>query len=679
MVYKPEENDKFNFPKQKIDLLINKARIKSRIRTKIPDTLNRFPINKSKLLQAIILKIYEILFREQRAIDNTTLDILQEFSASHSETAEEINNIKNLFQSKLSEFEVNIRRLPQNQSGVSDKFADIYEKLSEFEVNIGKLPQNQSGVSDKLANTLSVIWEDFKDFSHILATDGSECNTKGGTKLATHENFSDLIHINLSYNDPDYIFKTLESALKQHSKFILVSEYLNSKNNMLSSTFFLEKYKELIDYAIVMPSEQGELLIKTNDMAKKLTKSIYSYSYKELESFYDTTYYLSDCGGYQAFKKDNTNLDDRLYTVQCLVDVKEGEQILDLGCGRGELTFALARSGANMLGIDYSSKSIEIAEKNFNNIYTNLHYENIDFFKLDSDLTFDKIVASDLVEHIDTDLFEKFMERIAKHLKPNGKFILHTFPNKYIYSYKYKRDRLKAKEIGLYLPENPRSFYESLTHINEQTPQSLKKTIKKYFNNYYVWTGDIDAPIGNLGKKPTKTELIKQRSIFAVASNSNIVKADILQSLTQNEIKDIEGIFLEITNYPAIMKKNSINAVQLKIRNNSGSPLKSIGDNPLRVAYHIKDMDGNYVVYDTQRTRLPSVIYSGKKFKNDYRQHQLNNNEHSIINEADVECIVKIPDYLGTAIIEITLVQEGLFWLDSVFKGFSKNITVEII
>ncbi len=559
-----------------------------------------------------------------------------------------------------------------------------------------------------------------KELQKIAPADSASLSTLG--------NRQDLIHISFSDN-PDNNYHILESALRQ-ADFILADGYFKSEGSMLSSTYFLEKYKGLIEYAFVLPSNQGELLIKTNEKAKKLKKNIYDYSYKELESFYDKNYYLNDCGGYESFRINNAVLDNRLYVVQCLADVRGDEKILDLGCGRGELSYAIAKSGADVLGIDYSGTSIKIAEKNFNGRLPNLNYKKIDFFELDKGLLFDTIVASDLIEHIDAKLAEKFMENIANHLNKDGKFILHTAPNKYIYSYKYKRDRIKAKEMGLYLPENPRSFYESLMHINEQTPWSLKKLFKKYFKSYCVWTANIEYPQGNLSKKPLKADLINQRSIFAIASNGNIIKEDIINLLTQEEINDISGIMLELLqdyDYSKKIKKNTLNTFKLQLINKSCNVLKSIGKNPIYIAYHIKKADGSYIVFDGLRTRLPSVIYGVKQLKNDNltqvqvrqqnqkqdltcmdkKQQQQNqeynqnfnpqycsrqNRQYNLQGEKtaehfepldllaiDIECNVQLPDYSGAVVIEFTMVQEGLFWFENKTDKFIKTLEIEIV
>ncbi|MHB8232730.1 MAG: class I SAM-dependent methyltransferase [bacterium] len=561
-----------------------------------------------------------------------------------------------------------------------------------------KILGGKSGVKDKGCDAQTIKTAAGPKSGLLSALLNYNLNSSGlmPVSVKNYSDLPDLAKIDFK-DDPDYTYGSLESALRR-AGFILLGGYFKSKNNMAASAFFLEKYRDFIEWSFITPDPSGgELLIKTNEKAKKIRKNINNYEpakagdeafvYEELESFYDKNYYLNDCGGYESFKINNAVLDGRLYVVQCLADAQPGERILDLGCGRGELSYALAKSGADVLGIDYSGDSIEIAEKNFGGRLFNLNYKKMDFFKLDAGFLFDKIVASDLVEHIDAGLFEKFIESIASHLSKGGKFILHTAPNKYVYSYKYKRDRLKAKEMGLYLPENPRSFYESLMHINEQTPGSLKRLLKKYFKNCCVWTADMEEPLGNLTKKPLKSDLINQRSIFAVASDGGIDRQDIINLLAQNELKDISGIALELLpdyNYPKKIKKNTVNAFKLKLINNSGNTLKSLGKTPVSLSYHIKDTEGDYIVYDGIRTGLPSVIYAEKQL-----QKQIGSNEYRLrfkpVNPVsggvgtDVQYSVHVPDYTGAAVIEFTMVQEGCFWFENKKDGFMQILKAEIV
>src|SRR3954464_14771629 len=50
------------------------------------------------------------------------------------------------------------------------------------------------------------------------------------------------------------------------------------------------------------------------------------------------------------------------------LEPKEGEKILDLGCGTGELTAKIAESGAQVTGIDSSASMIASAKQHFPNV-----------------------------------------------------------------------------------------------------------------------------------------------------------------------------------------------------------------------------------------------------------------------------------------------------------------------
>jgi O-antigen chain-terminating methyltransferase len=115
-LYKSADNNKINFPKQRIDLLINEVRFKSRIRTNMPGALNRFPVNKCVILQKIILKFYNLLFREQRNINNKTIDIIQELYAVQAKATEE----SNILQAKFSELNERVCELSAAQSKTTE-------------------------------------------------------------------------------------------------------------------------------------------------------------------------------------------------------------------------------------------------------------------------------------------------------------------------------------------------------------------------------------------------------------------------------------------------------------------------------------------------------------------------------------------------------------------------------
>src|SRR6266566_3371678 len=48
-----------------------------------------------------------------------------------------------------------------------------------------------------------------------------------------------------------------------------------------------------------------------------------------------------------------------------LAGVRSGEHALDLCCGTGDLAFALARQGAQVVGLDFSAPMLEVAQARF--------------------------------------------------------------------------------------------------------------------------------------------------------------------------------------------------------------------------------------------------------------------------------------------------------------------------
>ena len=121
-----------DFPKQKLELLIDDARYKSQARTKIPNALNRFPVSKSKLLQKIILKFYELLFREQRAVNNEMLDALQEFSAFQSKAADTVNGLM----SKIAGLDERFIGMDGKIAGLDERFIGMDGKIAGLDENI---------------------------------------------------------------------------------------------------------------------------------------------------------------------------------------------------------------------------------------------------------------------------------------------------------------------------------------------------------------------------------------------------------------------------------------------------------------------------------------------------------------------------------------------------------------
>ncbi len=98
--------------------------------------------------------------------------------------------------------------------------------------------------------------------------------------------------------------------------------------------------------------------------------------------------------------------------------------LLDVGCGGGLLTNALALDGHTVSGIDLSEQSIKIAKEK--DTTKRVHYEVANAYKLPfPDQSFDVVTAMDILEHVENPSL--LIKEASRVLKPSGLFFFHTF------------------------------------------------------------------------------------------------------------------------------------------------------------------------------------------------------------------------------------------------------------
>src|SRR5215470_7197372 len=79
---------------------------------------------------------------------------------------------------------------------------------------------------------------------------------------------------------------------------------------------------------------------------------------------YTEEYFLNACEGYEEYSETHgERLSRRLSAAFAVAAVQPGMQVLDVGCGRGEILRHCARLGANAYGVDYAPVAVEMASK----------------------------------------------------------------------------------------------------------------------------------------------------------------------------------------------------------------------------------------------------------------------------------------------------------------------------
>jgi 2-polyprenyl-6-hydroxyphenyl methylase/3-demethylubiquinone-9 3-methyltransferase len=142
--------------------------------------------------------------------------------------------------------------------------------------------------------------------------------------------------------------------------------------------------------------------------------------------------------------------------------------ILDIGCGGGLLSEPMTRLGANVTGIDASSKNIGIAKLHAKKNKLKINYLCSSPEKLKTQKKFDVILNMEIVEHVEDINF--FINSCSKHLKKNGLMFIATL-NKTLKSYVFAI--IGAEYVLRWLPIGTHDWEKFVR------PEDLKKILSK--------------------------------------------------------------------------------------------------------------------------------------------------------------------------------------------------------
>jgi len=138
------------------------------------------------------------------------------------------------------------------------------------------------------------------------------------------------------------------------------------------------------------------------------------------QNIYDDEVFFA---GYQTMRDAGSGLNEALEqpALRRLLPAADGLDVVDLGCGDGELSRELAEAGASsVLGVDPSARMLKLAEDRSSHPtvrFTRAFAEDVDLPGAGADL-----VVSSLALHYIEDL-AGLLVRIASWLRPNGVFV----------------------------------------------------------------------------------------------------------------------------------------------------------------------------------------------------------------------------------------------------------------
>lgn len=122
-------------------------------------------------------------------------------------------------------------------------------------------------------------------------------------------------------------------------------------------------------------------------------------------------------------------------------EIKNGQNILELGCGWGSLSFYLAKNypDCRIIAISNSKLQIDyINQKVMRNKINNLRAIKADINNFNLEVKFDRVLSVEMFEHMRN--YKKLMQKVSNFLNEKGKLFVHIFSHKF-YPFSYQNTK----------------------------------------------------------------------------------------------------------------------------------------------------------------------------------------------------------------------------------------------
>jgi CYTH domain-containing protein/2-polyprenyl-3-methyl-5-hydroxy-6-metoxy-1,4-benzoquinol methylase len=138
------------------------------------------------------------------------------------------------------------------------------------------------------------------------------------------------------------------------------------------------------------------------------------------------------------------------------------DRVVDLGCGWGTFSFALADVAGEVVGVDFSERSIDFCERRL----AREPRSNLRFLRADAgdtgldEAAWDVVVAADLFEHLYPDDSQRVAREAFRLLRPGGRFVTWTPNPGHVLEMLKRRDILLERDVT-------HVDYKSMTRMKE--------------------------------------------------------------------------------------------------------------------------------------------------------------------------------------------------------------------
>lgn len=166
--------------------------------------------------------------------------------------------------------------------------------------------------------------------------------------------------------------------------------------------------------------EPEKLTYLANEYGVKLDqRNLDTYSNAGLEGWW------GENGSHKPLQEMNPVRGGFVIDVLKKFDISSSQKIVEIGCGGGIFSEYIASHGYNILGVDISEKSINVAQEHARMNNVQIDYQVASVYELPfENESFDVVMSSDFLEHLE-DLVKAISE-MSRILKKGGLFIFDT-------------------------------------------------------------------------------------------------------------------------------------------------------------------------------------------------------------------------------------------------------------
>jgi len=182
-------------------------------------------------------------------------------------------------------------------------------------------------------------------------------------------------------------------------------------------------YEEVGTWKLVMDVLKAKII---NAQAKR-------HAFNIGEKHYDVGNYLYEkmldkrmvytCGYWENAQNLDEAQEAKLDLVCRKIGLKEGQRVLDIGCGWGSFAkYAAEKYGASVVGVTVSKEQVELGRKNCEGLPVEIRLQ--DYRELNE--KFDHVISLGMFEHVGYKNYPTYMQVVSRCLKEKGLFLLHT-------------------------------------------------------------------------------------------------------------------------------------------------------------------------------------------------------------------------------------------------------------